>query len=113
MTAPATVSGKDACRLGHWATGKAACFRPNRKSGDLPRATEGSALKLNFEHTEGVSLMTTNRISTSLSLSQRVVAGISAMVFGGFLLFGVGLAHADKLHNAAHDTRHSIGFPCH
>lgn len=58
--------------------------------------------------------MTTDRISTSsLTFSQRVAAGISALVFGGFLVFGVGLAHADKLHNAAHDTRHSIGFPCH
>lgn len=76
-------------------------------------ATEGPALILNFEHTEGVTLMTTDRISTPLSLSQRVAAGISAMVFGGFLIFGVGLAQADNLHNAAHDTRHSIGFPCH
>jgi cobalt transporter subunit CbtB len=57
--------------------------------------------------------MTTDRISTSLSFSQRVAAGISAMVFGGFLIFGVGLAQANNLHNAAHDTRHSIGFPCH
>ena len=75
--------------------------------------TEGPALTLIFEHTEGVTLMKTDRISTSLSLSQRVAAGISAMVFGGFLIFGVGLAQADNLHNAAHDTRHSIGFPCH
>jgi cobalt transporter subunit CbtB len=70
-------------------------------------ATEGPALTLIFEHTEGVTLMTTDRISTSLSISQRVAAGISAMVFGGFLIFGVGLAQADNLHNAAHDT------PCH
>lgn len=58
--------------------------------------------------------MTTDRLSTSsLSMSQRVAAGLSAMAFGCLLLFGVGIAHADKLHNAAHDTRHSIGFPCH
>ena len=57
--------------------------------------------------------MTTDRISTSLTLSQRAVAGLSVMVFGLLLIVGVGLAHADKLHNAAHDTRHSIGFPCH
>jgi cobalt transporter subunit CbtB len=57
--------------------------------------------------------MITDRISTSITLSQRVAAGLSAMVFGIFLVVGVGLSHADKLHNAAHDTRHSIGFPCH
>jgi cobalt transporter subunit CbtB len=57
--------------------------------------------------------MTTDRISTSLSLSRRVAAGLSAMAFGLLLVVGVGLAHADQLHSAAHDTRHSIGFPCH
>ena len=57
--------------------------------------------------------MTTDRISSSLTISQRVAAGLSAIAFGMLLVFGVGLAQADKLHNAAHDTRHSIGFPCH
>jgi cobalt transporter subunit CbtB len=58
--------------------------------------------------------MTTDRLSTSsLSMSERLATGLSAMAFGLLLVFGVGLAHADKLHNAAHDTRHSIGFPCH
>ena len=58
--------------------------------------------------------MTTDRLSaSSLSMSQRVSASLSAMAFGLLLVFGVGLARADKLHNAAHDTRHSIGFPCH
>lgn len=32
---------------------------------------------------------------------------------GAFVVFGVGFAHSDALHNAAHDTRHAIGFPCH
>lgn len=77
-------------------------------------ATEGLALTLHFEHTEGVSLMTTDRISAlPLTMSQRMAAGLSALAFGALLLFGVGLAQADQLHNAAHDMRHSIGFPCH
>ena len=36
-----------------------------------------------------------------------------AAMLGVVLLFGVGFAHIDILHNAAHDTRHSTGFPCH
>ena len=36
-----------------------------------------------------------------------------AAMLGVVLLFGVGFAHIDSLHNAAHDTRHSTGFPCH
>jgi len=29
------------------------------------------------------------------------------------ILYGVGFAHTDSLHHAAHDTRHSAAFPCH
>ncbi len=36
-----------------------------------------------------------------------------AFVLGGFILYGVGFAGADVLHNAAHDSRHAITFPCH
>ncbi len=43
----------------------------------------------------------------------RMIAGLIALFLGGFLVFGVGLANSATLHNAAHDTRHSYGFPCH
>jgi len=60
---------------------------------------------------------TVNQQDTSIMIVTRLRLGLnspaSAMAFGMLLVFGVGLAHADKLHNAAHDTRHSIGFPCH
>jgi cobalt transporter subunit CbtB len=36
-----------------------------------------------------------------------------ALLLGTMLLYGVGFASAPLLHNAAHDTRHSQGFPCH
>ena len=36
-----------------------------------------------------------------------------AILLGGFILYGVGFAGADILHNAAHDSRHAITFPCH
>jgi cobalt transporter subunit CbtB len=35
------------------------------------------------------------------------------MFFGLTLVYGVGFAHSHLLHNAAHDVRHSSGFPCH
>jgi cobalt transporter subunit CbtB len=38
---------------------------------------------------------------------------ISAALLGVFLLFATGFAKASVLHDAAHDTRHSIAFPCH
>ena len=38
---------------------------------------------------------------------------ILAILFGLALLYGTGIAGADMLHNAAHDARHGLTFPCH
>jgi cobalt transporter subunit CbtB len=45
----------------------------------------------------------------------RAAAGqaLLAALLGAFIIFGVGFAHSEALHNAAHDVRHSNGFPCH
>lgn len=32
---------------------------------------------------------------------------------GATLVFASGFAHSQTLHDAAHDMRHSTGFPCH
>lgn len=45
--------------------------------------------------------------------SETLVAAILAALLGAFLIWGIGFSHSDTLHNAAHDTRHSTGFPCH
>ncbi len=49
----------------------------------------------------------------SLSLSQRLVAGVLALFIGFVLVGGVGFANDMTVHNGAHDTRHALGFPCH
>ena len=36
-----------------------------------------------------------------------------AVLLGAFIVYGVGFAGADLLHNAAHDSRHALTFPCH
>ena len=36
-----------------------------------------------------------------------------AFMIGAGLVFMVGFANASVLHNAAHDSRHSLAFPCH
>ena len=38
---------------------------------------------------------------------------LSAIFLGAFLIIGAGFAHPNVVHNAAHDTRHSLSFPCH
>ena len=50
---------------------------------------------------------------TSLSLSQRLVAGVFALFLGLVLIGGVGFASDMAVHNGAHDARHALGFPCH
>ena len=48
-----------------------------------------------------------------VSLSDRLVAGMLAMLLGSFLVFGAGFANSAVLHDTAHDVRHANGFPCH
>lgn len=60
--------------------------------------------------------MNTSAVSTglsSLTLSQRLIAGVLALMLGLTLLVGTGFAGDFRLHNGAHDTRHAMGFPCH
>ena len=47
------------------------------------------------------------------TLSQRLTAGIGAVLLGCSLVYFAGFSHIDAVHNAAHDTRHSAAFPCH
>jgi len=58
--------------------------------------------------------MTTQTAGLPVQLTdQRRAAGIASLIIGIFLIFGVGLSHIAAAHNAAHDARHAIGFPCH
>jgi cobalt transporter subunit CbtB len=36
-----------------------------------------------------------------------------AALLGALVVWGVGFSPIAALHNAAHDTRHSMAFPCH
>jgi len=38
---------------------------------------------------------------------------LAAAFLGALIIWVVGFSHAEVIHNAAHDTRHSQGFPCH
>jgi cobalt transporter subunit CbtB len=46
-------------------------------------------------------------------LQRRVAAALAGTLFGVFLLYGVGFASPEAIHNAAHDSRHAFTFPCH
>lgn len=51
--------------------------------------------------------------TADISVSQRLIAGVLALFIGIVLVGGVGFASDMNIHNGAHDTRHSLGFPCH
>lgn len=60
-------------------------------------------------------------LSIEITAAQTDVAGRAGVVlwatfaiaFGAFLVFGAGLANPSSIHDAAHDTRHALSFPCH
>ncbi|MDA1089645.1 MAG: CbtB-domain containing protein [Proteobacteria bacterium] len=48
-----------------------------------------------------------------VTTASRVGPALLALLFGSFLLLGAGFAGSATLHNAAHDGRHALSFPCH
>ena len=54
---------------------------------------------------------------TQTTTLTRADTGLATLLFVAFLgaglLFAAGFANSAILHDAAHDTRHSVGFPCH
>ncbi len=36
-----------------------------------------------------------------------------AFLFGALLIYGIGFSHIEAVHDAAHDSRHALSFPCH
>jgi cobalt transporter subunit CbtB len=58
--------------------------------------------------------MTTKTANLTASRADTGLASILfAALLGATLLFAAGFANSAVMHDAAHDTRHSIGFPCH
>ena len=49
----------------------------------------------------------------SRTSSQQLLVTLGSILMGLSLVYFAGFSHLDLVHNAAHDTRHSSGFPCH
>ena len=55
-----------------------------------------------------------NTQTNSIALSTPATLGVALAFVAGFgLLFVSGYAQASVLHDAAHDQRHAMAFPCH
>ena len=55
----------------------------------------------------------TSQTFARTDISAVIIPALAALLLGAFLVLGIGFAHSDTIHNAAHDTRHSFAFPCH
>lgn len=45
--------------------------------------------------------------------AERLGAVAAALIVGLGLVYLTGFSHSQSLHDAAHDTRHGLAFPCH
>ncbi len=52
-------------------------------------------------------------ILTAAANPERVSVGLLATLLGLFLLMSAGFVQTEVIHNAAHDSRHALAFPCH
>jgi cobalt transporter subunit CbtB len=55
----------------------------------------------------------TTAVHTQAATSSRFMQLAMAGLLGVFVIGLVGFSHLDVAHNAAHDYRHSMAFPCH
>jgi len=51
--------------------------------------------------------------SASRTRGHRLMVTFGSILMGLSLVYFAGFSHMELVHNAAHDTRHSAGFPCH
>lgn len=54
-----------------------------------------------------------NTTTTKAAATSNLATIVFVALIGAALIFTAGFANSATMHNAAHDSRHSIGFPCH
>ena len=60
------------------------------------------------------TLSTKPAAATAAALTaSRAIPVFMAALLGVVIVGGVGFSHIEAVHNAAHDYRHSMAFPCH
>ncbi len=45
--------------------------------------------------------------------TETLKAAFVALFLGLSLVYGAGFANSESVHDAAHDSRHALSFPCH
>ena len=116
--APATVSGELPFIRSHWShlLREGGRDAETRKPVDRPVTSN-----LNRPRVEGrgdnMTTLSTKRPGATDSAAELTAARagplVMAALLGIFIVGGVGFSHIEAVHNAAHDYRHSMAFPCH
>ena len=60
-----------------------------------------------------ISTTAVNRTATISTTIAKPLQLIGAFLLGAVILYAAGFVNTSAVHNAAHDMRHSQGFPCH
>lgn len=55
----------------------------------------------------------TATLTQSGAFASRLPAAALVFLMGAVFVFVTGFAHPEALHDAAHDARHAMSFPCH
>lgn len=110
--APATVRGElspDATENFLGKAGKGVDPQARRPAGDVGNSR--------CPRVEGERYLEMNTVSSSLGATagsaSRSMQLAMAGLLGLFVIGFVGFSHMEVVHNAGHDYRHSMAFPCH
>lgn len=60
-----------------------------------------------------MNTISSSSLGASASSASRTTQLALSALLGLFVIGFVGFSHMDVVHNAAHDYRHSLAFPCH
>ncbi len=63
--------------------------------------------------THPISTAAAPRPVTASTTVAKPIQLVGAFLLGLVMLYGAGFVQTSAAHNAAHDARHSMGFPCH
>lgn len=64
-------------------------------------------------HTQSAAPIAAPASTIASTKTRAVFSAFAAIALGVLLVGGVGFAAPEAIHNAAHDSRHSLAFPCH
>ena len=108
--APATVSGECSFKPLGQSSGKGTRITSTREPGDLPCKVKPAV----GDDGEKDLKMNNTTQTKAIARADLSLLPIAFAVLGGLtLLFASGYAQASVLHDAAHDQRHAMAFPCH